>query len=91
MGTFSPAVDHLTATGIRRDVLGCAVGDAAELALAAYGYRSEEIAAMGLVHVDADAPDHTVSHGTGGRSLAGINPSIDDCRVVCCHNRRMVL
>jgi hypothetical protein len=93
MGTFSPAVDVLTALKIRRDVMGCSPAPNAYAILPAFGYSDNAADRLDFIHVDAGNP-HAYSKTDPGisSSLAPqINPEIHNLRVVCCWNEKLLV
>ncbi|MFC1585585.1 hypothetical protein ACFL5V_08575 [Fibrobacterota bacterium] len=91
MGTFSPAVDYLTALKIRRDLMGCDVGENVYELLPAFGYAEADFGQLGFVTVDTLDPLSYIGNTTASPPhIQQINPFIDNLRVVCCHNEKIV-
>ena len=71
--------------------MGCSISGAAHQIMPAFGYAADTLSGVDLVPVDADNPlSWQQSNYPVSSSMPHINPSIDNLRVVCCFNERMV-
>ena len=91
MGTFSPAVDYLTAVKIRRLLMGCSLGANAEKILPAFGYSEQDLTGLDFMAANSDDPlGYSGKAFESPSSVTQIHPEIDNLRVVSCLNERMV-
>ena len=71
--------------------MGCNVSENTHQILPAFGYAQAEMAQLDFVSVDSDNyGSYSPNVSASPADVRQINPFIDNLRVVCCENRKML-